>query len=350
MFKNYLVTAYRNILHFKLDSFLNITGLVIGLSAALLIALFIRHEISYDGSWQDSQRLFRIQTRWVMQGRDDINIVTSPGPLKVAFENYFPNEIQAAARLNIRTPVVYVGSESYAERVSFADPEILDIFDFEIIAGDARAALRGNASIILNEMLARKYFGDADAIGKTLTLDNGHLKRDYQVLAVMRDLPLNTHLDIQAMIKIDESDYVDNSGSWMFSSWYSASNHTYFKLREGNAIEDLDKRIDDFTDASMTVSKGRPSDVNKFNTIAVADIHLRSDAAGDMKQGGDSDIVYAFAVIALLIVMVATIRPMVTAVWNTTSALRVLTAPRVEDDALALRLSDGREDDRISAG
>jgi putative ABC transport system permease protein len=307
MFKNYLTTAYRHLLRYKLDSLLNISGLVIGLTAALLITLFIRHEISYDGFWKDSQRLYRIQTRWVMQGRDDINIVNSPGPLKAAFENYFPNEIQAAARLNFRTPVVYVDSESYADPVSFADPEILDIFDFEIVAGDARAALRGNASIILNEMLARKYFGDADAIGKTLTLDNGYLKRDYQVLAVMRDLPLNTHLDIQALIRIDESDYVDNSGKWMFSSWNSASNHTYFKLHEGNAIEDLNKRIDDFTDASLTVSKGKPSDVNKFNTIAVTDIHLRSEEAGNMKPGGDSDIVYAFGVIALLIVIVATI-------------------------------------------
>ena len=307
MFKNYLTTAYRHLLRYKLDSLLNISGLVIGLTAALLISIFIRHELSYDGFWQDSQRLYRIQTRWVMQGRDDINIVTSPGPLKAAFENYFPNEIQAAARLNIRTPVVYVGSESYADPISFADPEILDIFDFKIVAGDARAALRGNASIILNEMLARKYFGDADAIGKTLTLDNGYLKRDYQVLAVMRDLPLNTHLDIQALIKIDENDYVDNSGAWMFSNWYAASNHMYFKLREGNTIDDLNKRIDDFTDASMTVSKGKPSDVNKFNTIAVTDIHLHSKEAGNMKAGGDSDIVIAFGVIALLIVIVATI-------------------------------------------
>ena len=156
MFKNYLVTAYRNLLRFKLDSVLNISGLVIGLTAALLILLFIRHELSYDEFWQDSERLYRIQTRWIMQGRDDINIVTSPGPLKAAFENYFPNEIQAIARLNIRTPVVYVDSESYADKISFADPEILDIFDFKIVAGDARAALRGNASIILNKTLARK--------------------------------------------------------------------------------------------------------------------------------------------------------------------------------------------------
>lgn len=307
MFKNYLLTAYRNLLRFKLDSFLNISGLVIGLTAALLIVLFIRHEISYDKFWKDSERLFRIQTRWVMQGRDDINIVNSPGPLKAALANYFPNELQSAARLHQRRPVVYVGSESYTDTITFADPEILDIFDFEILAGDASAALQGNASIILNESLAAKYFGKADPIGKTLTLDNSYLKRDYRVLAVMRDLPLNTHLELQAVIRIDESDYVDNSGRWMFSSWNSASNHTYFKLREGNTIASVDRRIDDFTDATLTVSDGKASDTNKFSTIGVADIHLHSEGAGNMRPDGDSEIVYAFAIIALLIVIVATI-------------------------------------------
>jgi putative ABC transport system permease protein len=307
MFKNYLVTAYRNLLTFKLDSALNISGLVIGLTAALLIVLFIRHEISYDKFWQDSERLYRIQTRWIMEGRDDINIVNSAGPLKAALQAYFPNEVQTAARLHIHNPVVYVGSESFTDKVTFADPEILDIFNFEIVSGDARAALQGNASIILNEALARKYFGDADPIGKILTLDNRYLRRDYQVLAVMRDLPANTHLDIQAMIKIDENDYIGQNGSWMFSDWNSSNNHTYLKLNEGSTIEMLSRQMDDFTDANLVVSTGKASDSNKFISIAVPDIHLHSEGDGSMKPDGDVEIVYAFTLIAFLIVIVATI-------------------------------------------
>ena len=149
MFKNYLVTAYRNLLRFKLDSFLNISGLVIGLSAALLITLFVQHERSYDKFWKESDQLYRIQTRWVMQGREDIRIVNSSGPLKAALESYFPNELEAAARIHIRRPLVSTGSESFADQVSFADPEILDIFDFEMISGDARQALASNTSIII---------------------------------------------------------------------------------------------------------------------------------------------------------------------------------------------------------
>jgi len=307
MFKNYLITVYRNLLRFRLDSILNISGLVIGLTAALLIFLFVRHETSYDDFWQDSERLYRLETKWVLQGREDIKIVTSPGPLKQALSNYFPNEIETAARLLTRNPVVFVGEKSYADQITFADPEILDIFDFEVVSGDARAALSGNANIILSETLARKYFGNTNPINQVLTIDNRFLKRDYRVLAIMRDLPHNTHLELQALIQIDENDYVDGNGSWMFSTWNAAPNHTYVKLNEGYTIENIHDRIDEFTDATLTVSRGKPSDVNKFIPLTVPDIHLYSEGASAMKPSGDHAIVNAFAAIALLIVVVATI-------------------------------------------
>jgi putative ABC transport system permease protein len=307
VFKNYVISAYRNLLRCKLDSFLNISGLVVGLSAALLIALFVRHEIQYDDFWKDSGRLHRIQTRWVLEGRDDIDIVQSSGPLKAALEQYFPNELEAVARIHLRKPVVFTGTESFSDDVSFADPEILDIYNFNIVAGDARAALASNASIILNESLAQKYFGDGDPIGRTLTLDNRYLKRDYRVDAVMSDLPANSHLDIQALIRIDENDYVNNDGSWMFSSWNAAANHTYFKIHSGIDIDSINNRIEAFTDASLPEKDGKASTYTKLTTIAVPDIHLRSEGAGSMKPGGDAGIIMAFVAIALLIVIVATI-------------------------------------------
>jgi putative ABC transport system permease protein len=305
--KNYLLSAYRNLLRSKLDTFLNISGLVIGLSAALLISLFVRYESSYDEFWSDSDRLHRIQTRWVLEGRDDIDVVNTTGRLKALLENYYANELEAVARLQAHKPVLSTATESFSESVTFADPEILEIFDFEIVAGDAVAALSDNASIVLNETLAAKIFGTLDPIGQTLTLANQYLKRDYRVGAVMRDLPLNSHLDVQSMIRIDESDYADNDGAWMFSLWDAANNHTYFKLRDDIPIDEIDGRIPDFTDASIPDDDNEASRYYKLTTIAVQDIHLRSAGAGSMKPDGDSDIVAAFLVIALLIVIVATI-------------------------------------------
>lgn len=307
MFKNYLISAYRNLLRCKLDSVLNISGLVIGLSAALLIALFVRHEIHYDDFWKDSDRLFRIQTRWVMEGREDIDIVHSSGLVKAALEQYFPNELEAVGRIQQRSDIVSNGTESFTDTISFADPGILDIFNLDIVAGDAQTALNGNASIILSQSLARKYFGKEDPVGKILALDNRYLKRDYRVDAVMSDLPANSHLDIQALIRIDENDYIGTDGAWMFSSWNSANNHTYFKLKPGIDIDIINSRMDAFTDASLPDRDGRASDITKYTTIAVPDIHLHSKSAGSMKPGGDSEIITAFVVIALLIVVVATI-------------------------------------------
>jgi putative ABC transport system permease protein len=307
MFKNYLVSAYRNVIRSKLDSVLNISGLVIGLSAALVIALFIQHEQSYDDFWSDSGRTFRIQTRWVMQGRDDIEIVHSAGPVRGIFESYYGSDLETVARLQNHRPVISTGSESFSDLVTFVDPEILDIFDFEVLEGDAKQALADNSSIVLTETLAKKYFGDDNPINKVLTLENRYLKRDLTVRAVIRDMPQNTHLNIQSMIKIDETDYADNQGSWMFSSWNAANNHTYFKLPEGSSIERINSRISEFTDAMVPDDDGKASVYTKFSTLAVPDIHLRSIGAGSLRRGGDSQVVLAFAIIAVLIVVVATI-------------------------------------------
>ena len=95
MLKNYFVSAYRNLLRSRLDTFLNISGLVIGLSAALLITLFVRYESSYDEFWSDADRIHRIQTRWVLEGRDDIDVVNTTGRLKALLENYYANELEA---------------------------------------------------------------------------------------------------------------------------------------------------------------------------------------------------------------------------------------------------------------
>ena len=139
MLKNYFVSAYRNLLRSRLDTFLNISGLVIGLSAALLITLFVRYESSYDEFWSDADRVHRIQTRWVLEGRDDIDVVNTTGRLKALLENYYTNELEAVARLQAHEPVLSTATESFSETVTFADPEILEIFDFEIVATTRRS-------------------------------------------------------------------------------------------------------------------------------------------------------------------------------------------------------------------
>jgi putative ABC transport system permease protein len=305
MIFNYIKIAFRNILRHKLDSFLNIAGLVIGMATALMITLVVRDELSYDRGWADSDRIYRVQTTWVIPGRKNIELVVSSGPLKPALENYFGDQIERVARLNYGRDTVITATEQYREVIGYADPGLLDIFDLEIVAGDARAALADHSSIILSEALAARYFGDEEALGQTLTLAD--MEQDYTVAAIMQDLPRNTHLVIDAIIAIEEN---HPAVGGMFTSWNQANNHIYMKLAEGVRIDEIEARLSEFIDATLTSPPEgfeKASDFLILINQPLEGIHLDGQGAGARKAGGDRDVVHAFAIIAVLLVIVAAI-------------------------------------------
>jgi putative ABC transport system permease protein len=305
MFKHYIRTAFRNVRKHKLDSFLNIAGLVIGMATALMITLVVRDELSYDSGWANSDRIYRVQTTWVIPGRKNIELVVSSGPLKPALENYFADQIDLVARLNYSRDTFITANEQYREVISYADPGLLDIFDLEMVAGDARAALADHSSIILSETLAAKFFGDEEALGQTLTLAD--MEQEYVVAAIMRDLPRNTHLVIDAIIAIEEN---HPAVGGMFNSWNQANNHIYMKLAAGVQIDEIEARLAEFIDATLTSPPEgfeKASDFLILINQPVQGIHLDGQGAGARKAGGDRDVVLAFAIIAVLLVMVAAI-------------------------------------------
>lgn len=304
MFLNYLKIAFRNFSKYKLDSFLNVSGLVIGMAAALLISLFVREEYSYDNQWADAERLYRLQTTWIIQGRDNLELANSTGPIKPLLNNYFETEIEVSTRLNRFAGQIQLDDNRFRERISMADPEFLDIFDLEIISGDARSALSDNSTIIISERFADKYFADQDPLGRTLTIED--MGREYTVGAVMADLPSTTHLVIDSLIAVDE---VSERFGDRFTSWNEANNHIYFKLAENVDISSVNARMNDFADEFIPTGpdEGKASDTNILINTPVMDIHLDGYGLGTMKPGGDRDLVFALAVISVLIIVVAAI-------------------------------------------
>ena len=141
MFRNYSITAVRGLSRNRLDSFIKIFGLAAGLAAAMLIALFVRDELSFDQSWQDADRLHRLNTTWLFPGRTPQHSAITSGPASQALLDYFPVEIESSARINNKEPTLTLGDRVYVEKVSWVDPSILNIFDFEILSGNTRTTL-----------------------------------------------------------------------------------------------------------------------------------------------------------------------------------------------------------------
>ena len=284
---------------------INLIGLTVSLTAAMLIFLFVQNETSYDRFWVNTDKIARLETVFTPAGRDDMVNVTAPGPAKAALSDYFKHEIAFTARINNVDAVISTGGQYYAEKISLVDPEIQDIFHFESLRGDVATALADIRAITLNENLAAMLFGDKDPIGQTLTINNNKVIEDYVVAAVMKDLPDNTHLAVQAMIPISETLYAESP--WLFEWWFSVSNHTYFMLNDGYALDHIKNRLVAFVDQAFPDAGTPPSSALHFNTTALADIHLLGSGSSEMKPGGNINIVRTFSAIALLIILISSV-------------------------------------------
>jgi len=334
MFKNYITVALRNLINHKLYSAINIVGLAVGLAACVLIALFVQDEFSYDKQWAKADNLYRLHTTFNVPGREPMNTVRAPGPAKAAFLNYFSEEIEKTTRIRGLFPVLRYQAQVASEEIHWTDPETADLFDFTVVAGDMATALGDNASLAVNQTFAARYFGDEDPMGKVVTLSIYDIERDYKVAAVFEDLPHNTVLDIQAFVKIDEADFVNQS--WEFSQWFSTNAYLFFEPKEGVDIATVDARMAGFLNQSIEMPEGggafgKPSDFMEMYSQRLTDIqlHPKGRTGSEMKPTGSMTNVIIFISIAALILLIACINFMNLATAKSTQRAREVALRKV---------------------
>lgn len=326
MFKNYLIVAFRAFRKQKMLNAINIFGLAIGLASCLILSAFVMHETSYDSFWNDSERIYRLGIRYDIPGDEPYEVVRVPGPARQAMYNYFGEEIESVTRFNNPTPVplVRIGDKAFEDAVYFTDPETADIFDLNIISGDIKATLNDNRSIALSERQAIKYFGTADALGKVLTIDSVYWKspKDYAVGAVFKNLPVNTVLSFESLVKINEDDFARDP--FFFKMWLGDTNNTFVKLKEGVSIDNISSRFGQFIDASMSVPDmfagmfTKSSDFVTYSAQNISEIQLNPTGEGEMKETGNKRNLYILTTVIALIMLIACINFMNLSVSNST--------------------------------
>lgn len=298
MLRNWLTVALRNLVKHPLFSAINILGLAVGLASCIVIILFVRDEVSYDRWIPNAERIYRTHVRYDFPGRAPMMTTSSAGPTVPGLLQDYPQIIETGTRVVPINPIVQLKGDLYAERGQAVDPAFFQVFDLPMAQGSK--ALDDPSSIILNERLARKYFRGASPIGETLTLTyNGHT-RDMRVTGVLKDLPVNSTLAIDFMIPLNLQDFPPGN----FDSWGSQFMGSFIKLKPDADIGPVA--------ADLAAFLKRHVDNQPYQTLsimALPDLHLRATSGFSAGAGTSTRerVVAAFAVVAVLILTIASI-------------------------------------------
>jgi putative ABC transport system permease protein len=294
MLKNYFKIAFRNLWKNKAAAFINIFGLSIGLCSCLLIGIYIREELNYDNFEANGDHIVRVIMGYKFDGGSEekkgnfTSVRVAP-----VFKQNFP-EIESAVRMEEYKRVVQYQDKLINEkRFMYADPSFFNIFSFKLSEGDANKALAAPKQVIVTQSTAKKYFGDADPVGKAISV--GTDKQLYQVTGVMPDCPSNSQIKFDFLASWSSL----NLAAWEKTYW-DANYTTYFLLKDKSAINTLQAKIAPFMKKEMA---GSGTTVN-FYLEPMKSIHLHSEYDG-FEPSNNIRYVYILEAVAVLILLIA---------------------------------------------
>jgi ABC-type antimicrobial peptide transport system permease subunit len=286
--------AWRNLLRSKSFSFINISGLAIGMAAAILILLWIQKEVSYDKFHNKKERIFGVWNRYKIDGKVGCWNNT-PKVMAAAIQQDYP-EIEKTARINFFPPVLMaLGEKKLTGRGKIVDSSFLQIFSFPILKGNAKTPLKGMFDIILTEKLAKNFFGNEEAIGKIIRLDNTD---NFTVTAVIKDPPDNTKFEFEFLIGWA---YMRYKG-WDDNYWGNNSIDTYVLLKSASSLASIEPKIKNLR---ARYDKSDPS-IETF-LYPLTREHLYGTFENGKESGGRIEIVKLFGIIAAFILLIACI-------------------------------------------
>ena len=316
MFKNYLVTSWRNLLRSKGFSILNIAGLAVGLAVCLLIMIYVRAETSYDAYHEHVDRIYRIQNAWL---NSDGSIQGEFATLAPSYANLLRNDFPEIERLartwNRSGTVVKAGDKTFTEeRFFFAEPEIFDILTLPFVQGDPATALDDVGAIVLSRTTARRYFGSDDPMGRGLVLPSSN-NLEFRVTGVMEDVPPNSHIHFDLMASYITLKGLSGSGDadYFHGTRNFSDNVTavYVRLAAPHGGPAFQAKMPDFLDRHFPAredAQGRLVKASESRTLhvqKVKDIHLYAHTRSDFEPAGDIRTVRLFTAVALFILAIA---------------------------------------------
>ena len=306
LFWNYFKTAARRLRTQKTYSLINILGMAVSLTCVILMLFHVQEELGFEKCFSKAERIYRVQTD-SQYGSNFRNWATSAPALGPKLAESFP-EIEGTARIiRLGESILVANADSSTPRRFeetngvMADASFPTMFDLKFLQGDPRSALSTPMKIVLNASLAKKYFPGQNPIGKTLVNESGPEKVIMQVSGVFRDLPRNTHLQIDYMMSMTslpillEYPEVMNHRTWKLM-------HSYVLLRPGQSPDWFKDKAPAFM---KTFLAEKPGQKESLRLQPIRSIHLHSKLEGEIKPNSDIVYIYIFSATALLLLLIA---------------------------------------------
>lgn len=314
LFKNNLRTGFRNLYKRKGYTAINSLGLAIGLTSCILIALYVQNEFSYDKSFEDGGRIYRMLEERTVNGDAEINTRIPYSIVGVVPKDY-PEVEGATAVAGPFTMQTVSKVDGNGQKMSFlennvlmADSNFFSVFSFKMLSGDRNSALKSPNSVVLSESTAKRFFGDINPLGKSIAIG----RRSSVVTGVCEDAPSNSHFKFSYIVS-------STTVGWFSQKHFNLRGAMcYFKLRPGTDPQTLESKLPKMVDTYIAgeierinkVSWGKyKEEGNGFRYFLqpLSAIHLDPDISGGMKAGGNITTLRILMAVAILIFVIACI-------------------------------------------
>ncbi|MEE4198065.1 MAG: ABC transporter permease [Bacteroidales bacterium] len=301
MLKNYFITAFRNLTKNKIFSTINILGLSIGISACLLISLYVNYERSYDKHIDRIDQLYRVLYERETETGEMVQFASASPNVGPTITEKIPEILKFARAYKVEGVLSNENISFREEKMLWAEPGFLDLFAYEIIRQSTDSLLGEPNTMLISEETAHKYFGKEDPLGKLLKRDG---EETFRVVGIFKSKPENTHYDADILLSFINwenhlGEHFKRYG-WVLSGFY-----TYVLVEKGADPTRINRKIENLINQElgefMKLTKMRIG----YQLQPVKDIHLTSHYMHELKANGNKNSVLFLYIIAWFIIIIA---------------------------------------------
>jgi putative ABC transport system permease protein len=298
MLHNYFKVTLRNIRCSKVNSIINILGLAVGIACAILIVLFIKDEVTFDQFHSKIDRLYRVTTTMSRSGDGETGGMT-PFVVGLTAKDEI-QDIESAIVITSYNDMVEKGENKFREAITVAGPEFFNMFDFKVLDGSTSGALNDISDLVVTKEMAEKYFGRTNITGETIRLNAGGELKDYQIKAVVANIPSNSSIQFDFLVGDSNLKYLFEERQ--LNHWFMIAGEVYVLLKEGIAAASAEAKFPAMVKKGIGEERfGKMSYV--LGLQPMADIHLgpQMDSLAPISDPKYTMILGAIAALILLI-------------------------------------------------